>query len=204
MATFILFVLVLFLTPGPAVFLTISKTVTGGKKNGIVTGLGIALGDLIHTCASVIGLSAILMTSALAFEIVKYLGAAYLVYLGIITLIKKSKKSEKSFVKNVKTSGSFRQALFIELLNPKTSLFFLAFLPQFVQSNGTPVTTQLLILGITFVLMSILYTTLLSLITSVISNKLSFKFTKSSKWFGKAVGMLYIGLGLRLALQTRE
>lgn len=204
MATFILFVLVLFLTPGPAVFLTISKTVTGGKKNGIVTGLGIALGDLIHTCASVLGLSAILMTSALAFEIVKYLGAAYLVYLGIITLIKKSKKVEKPFVKNVKTSGSFRQALFIELLNPKTSLFFLAFLPQFVRSNGTPVTTQLLILGITFVLMSILYTTLLSLITSVIGNKLSFKSTKSSKWFGKAVGMLYIGLGLRLALQTQE
>jgi threonine/homoserine/homoserine lactone efflux protein len=122
MATFILFVLVLFLTPGPAVFLTISKTVRGGKKNGIVTGLGIALGDLIHTCASVLGLSAILMTSALAFEIVKYLCAAYLVYLGIITLIKRSKKSEKSFVKNVKTSGSFRQALFIELLNPKTSI----------------------------------------------------------------------------------
>lgn len=68
MATFILFVLVLFLTPGPAVFLTISKTVTGGKKNGIVTGLGIALGDLIHTCASVLGLSAILMTSALLLK----------------------------------------------------------------------------------------------------------------------------------------
>ncbi|TDL72416.1 glycerol-3-phosphate 1-O-acyltransferase [Rhodococcus qingshengii] len=151
-----------------------------------------------------LGLSAILMTSALAFEIVKYLGAACLVYLGIITLIKKAKKVEKPFVKNVKTSGSFRQALFIELLNPKTSLFFLAFLPQFVRSNGTPVTTQLLILGITFVLMSIIYTTLLSLITSVIGNKLSFKSTKSSKWFGKAVGMLYIGLGLRLALQTQE
>ena len=73
-----------------------------------------------------------------------------------------------------------------------------------MRSNGTPVTTQLLILGITFVLMSILYTTLLSLITSVVGNKLPFKSTKSSKWFGKAVGMLYIGLGLRLALQTQE
>jgi threonine/homoserine/homoserine lactone efflux protein len=130
--TFIVVVLLLFLIPGPAVFLTISQTIKGGKKNGIVTGLGIAVGDLLHTCASVLGLSAILMTSALAFEIVKYLGAAYLIYLGISAIIEKSKKVEEPIRKNVKTNVSFHQALLIELLNPKTSLFFLAFLPQFV------------------------------------------------------------------------
>lgn len=118
--------------------------------------------------------------------------------------MKKSKKLDKPIVKNLNTSGSFRQALFIELLNPETSLFFLAFLPQFVRSNSTPVTTQLLILRITFVLMSILYTTLLSLITSLIGNKLFFKFTKCSNWIGKVVGMLYIGLGLKLALQIKN
>ncbi|CAG9609003.1 Leucine efflux protein [Pseudoneobacillus rhizosphaerae] len=202
--TFIVVVLLLFLIPGPAVFLTISQTIKGGKKNGIVTGLGIAVGDLLHTCASVLGLSAILMTSALAFEIVKYLGAAYLIYLGISTLIDKSKKVEKPIGKNVKTNGSFHQALLIELLNPKTSLFFLAFLPQFVQNNSTPVTIQLLLLGLTFVLMSIIYTTILVFLTSTLGNKLIIKSTQSTKWLEKVVGIVYIGLGLKLALQTQE
>jgi threonine/homoserine/homoserine lactone efflux protein len=202
--TFIVVVLLLFLIPGPAVFLTISQTIKGGKKNGIVTGLGIAVGDLLHTCASVLGLSAILMTSALAFEIVKYLGAAYLIYLGISALIEKSKKVEKPIRKNVKTSGSFHQALLIELLNPKTSLFFLAFLPQFVQSNSTPVTIQLLLLGLTFVLMSIIYTTILVFLTSTLGNKLIIKSTQSTKWLEKVVGIVYISLGLKLALQTQE
>lgn len=204
MGTFIVVVLLLFLIPGPAVFLTISQTIKGGKKNGIVTGLGIAVGDLLHTCASVLGLSAILMTSALAFEIVKYLGAAYLVYLGISALIEKSKKVDKPIIKNFKTNASFHQALLIELLNPKTSLFFLAFLPQFVQSNGTPVTIQLLLLGLTFVLMSIIYTTLLVFLTSTLGNKLITKSTQSTKWLEKVVGIVYIGLGLKLALQTQK
>ncbi|MGM7722270.1 LysE family translocator [Metabacillus sp. Hm71] len=204
MLTFILVVLMLFLIPGPAVFLTISQTIKGGTKNGIVTGLGIALGDLGHTFAAVLGLSAILMTSALAFEIIKYLGAAYLVYLGICALIEKSKTTKKPVIKEGKTTASFRQALFIELLNPKTSLFFLAFLPQFVQTNGIPVTIQLLVLGLTFVFMSISYTTLLVFLTSTVGNRFFSKTNRCSHWIGKVVGIVYIGLGLKLALQTQE
>ncbi|MFB7642492.1 LysE family translocator, partial [Peribacillus butanolivorans] len=192
MLTFILVVLMLFLIPGPAVFLTISQTMKGGKKNGIITGLGIAVGDLIHTLAAVVGLSAILMTSTLAFGVVKYLGSAYLVYLGIRALLEKSKKIEKPIIKKVNNNLSFRQALLIELLNPKTSLFFLAFLPQFVKSDGSPVTIQLLMLGLTFVLMSIMYTTLLVFLTSTIGNKLLVKSNSSSNWFGKVVGIVYI------------
>lgn len=84
-----------FSIPGPAVLLTVTQTVRGGLKTGIITGAGIAVGDLIHTVAAVLGLSAILMTSALAFEIVKYLGAAYLIFLGIKSLLEKTKKQEK-------------------------------------------------------------------------------------------------------------
>ncbi|WP_040203490.1 LysE family translocator [Neobacillus jeddahensis] len=204
MLTFIFVVLLLFLIPGPAVFLTISQTLKGGRKNGIVTGMGIAVGDLIHTCASVVGLSAILMTSALAFEIVKYLGAVYLVYLGIRSLLEKAKKIEKPVMKQVNPNVTFRQALLIELLNPKTSLFFVAFLPQFVRSDGTAVTAQLLLLGITFVVMSILYTTLLVFLTNTIGRKLFASSKQSTKWLGKAVGLVYIGLGLKLALQSQE
>lgn len=205
MLTFVLVVLMLFLIPGPAVFLTITQTIKGGKRNGIITGLGIAVGDLIHTLAAVVGLSAILMTSTLAFGVVKYLGSAYLVYLGIRALVEKTKKIEKKpITKKVNNKLSFRQAMLIELLNPKTSLFFLAFLPQFVRSDGSPVTIQLLMLGLTFVLMSILYTTLLVFLTSTIGNKVIVKSTKGSNWFGKAVGVVYIGLGIKLALQTNE
>ncbi|WP_316571619.1 LysE family translocator [Neobacillus sp. YIM B06451] len=206
MLTFILVVLMLFLVPGPAVFITISQTVKGGIKTGIVTGLGLAAGDLIHTVAAVAGLSAILMTSSLAFEIVKYMGSAYLIYLGIMAFLERSKKEPKTAKKPLLPTGipSFRQALLIELLNPKTSLFFLAFLPQFVRSDGPPVTIQLLILGLTFVVMGIVYTTSLVLLTSSIGSKFFSKPGPASKWMGKAVGVVYIGLGLKLALQTQD
>lgn len=204
MMTFIFVVLLLFLIPGPAVFITISQTIKGGKKIGIITGLGIAVGDLIHTFAAVLGLSAILMTSAFAFEVVKYMGAAYLVYLGISALINKTKKVKKHTVETVNPNVSFRQALLIELLNPKTALFFLAFLPQFVRSDSYPVTIQLLILGLTFVLMSIIYTTFITFLTSIIGQKLFTKTNQSLKWIGKAVALVYIGLGLKLAFETQE
>ncbi|AYA74786.1 LysE family translocator [Bacillus sp. Y1] len=206
MLTFIFVVLLLFLIPGPAVFLTITQTIKGGRKNGIVTGLGIAVGDFLHTLAAVLGLSAILMTSSFAFEIVKYMGSAYLVYLGIRAIIEKAHKVEPIDKResNLNPNMSFRQAMLIELLNPKTSLFFLAFLPQFVKSGDTPVTIQLLVLGLTFVLMSITYTTSLVLVTSTIGNKLFAKTKKSAKWMGKVVGLVYIGLGIKLALQTQK
>lgn len=206
MLTFIFVVLLLFLIPGPAVFLTITQTIKGGRKNGIVTGLGIAVGDFLHTLATVLGLSAILMTSSFAFEIVKYMGSAYLVYLGIRAIIEKAHKVEPIDKResNLNPNMSFRQAMLIELLNPKTSLFFLAFLPQFVKSGDTPVTIQLLVLGLTFVLMSITYTTSLVLVTSTIGNKLFAKTKKSAKWMGKVVGLVYIGLGIKLALQTQK
>jgi threonine/homoserine/homoserine lactone efflux protein len=204
MMTFIIVVIILFLIPGPAVFITISQTIKGGKKIGIITGLGIAVGDLIHTISAVLGLSAILMTSAFAFEVVKYFGAAYLVYLGISALINKTKKIKKPTVETVNPNVSFRQALLIELLNPKTALFFLAFLPQFVRSDSYPVTIQLLILGLTFVLMSIIYTTFITFLTSIIGQKLFTKTNQSLKWFGKVVAFVYIGLGLKLAFETQE
>jgi RhtB (resistance to homoserine/threonine) family protein len=203
--SFIIVVIVLFLIPGPAVLLTISQTAQGGRKTGIITGIGIAVGDLIHTIAAVLGLSAILMTSALAFEIVKYLGAAYLIFLGIKSLLEKSKKQDAPTVKKNNTATSFRQALLIELLNPKTALFFLAFLPQFVHNNGTPVVIQLLILGLTFVLMSIMYTTLLAFLTSTIGERLfSNQSGKLSRWQGKVIGSIYIGLGLQLVFQNQK
>ncbi|PLR89133.1 LysE family translocator [Bacillus sp. T33-2] len=204
MLMFVLVVLTLFLIPGPAVLLTVGQSLRGGRNAGIFTGMGIAVGDLIHTLASVLGLSAILMTSALAFDVVKYLGAFYLVFLGIKAFLDKPASLDIPVVQKTDPSRSFRQAILIELLNPKTALFFLAFLPQFVRPDGLPVVYQLMILGLTFVLMSILYTTFIAFIAGSVSIWISRKKNSFSRWQGKIIGVIYLGLGLQLVFQNER
>src|SRR5579875_1889391 len=131
--TYAVVVLGLFLIPGPAVLLVLARATAGGRRVGIATGLGIACGDLLHTVMATVGLSAILMTSALAFSIVKYAGAAYLIYLGVRALFERNHDLQLTAARLVNAPLAFRQAVLAELLNPKTALFFLAFLPQFVR-----------------------------------------------------------------------
>lgn len=206
MFSFIVVVFLLFLVPGPAVINTISQTIKSGRTNGIMTACGIALGDSIHVLFAVLGLSTILLSSALVFEIVKYIGALYLFYLGIQMLLTKTKQEGKSNFEQTSVSidkrsswKSIKQGFLTEIFNPKTALFFLAFLPQFVQNDGSSVTLQLFAL-----IMSIIYTTFLAYCTSFIGAKMF----KTSGIFAhkieKIVGVIYIGLGIRLALQTQE
>jgi threonine/homoserine/homoserine lactone efflux protein len=203
MIAFVLVVSTLFLIPGPAVMLTLAQSISGGRRNGIFTGLGIAVGDLIHTLALVLGLSAVLMTSALAFEVIKYLGAVYLFYLGIRAFLEKSLRFTMPSVKPVNAARSFKQAVLTEVLNPKTSLFFLAFLPQFVHPEEGSVVNQLFILGLTFVALSIAYTTLIAFIAGSFSQWLS-KNETIARWQGKVVGFIYFGLGVHMALQHQK
>ena len=127
------------LIPGPAVLLTLARAATSGTRVGMATGLGIAAGDLIHTCMAVLGLSAILMTSAFLFNVVKYAGAAYLVYLGVRAFLEQADLPELTPAARVDARTAFRQAILAEVLNPKSALFFLAFLPQFVRPQNGPV-----------------------------------------------------------------
>ncbi|MFC3885653.1 LysE family translocator [Bacillus songklensis] len=203
MIAFVLVVLTLFLIPGPAVMLTLAQSISGGRRNGIFTGLGIAVGDLIHTMASALGLSAILMTSALAFEMIKYLGAAYLFYLGVRAFLEKSTRLTMPSVEPANSSRSFTQAVLTEVLNPKTALFFLSFLPQFVHPENGSVVIQLLILGLTFVALSITYTTLIAIIAGSLSQWLSRNQT-IARWQGKVVGFVYFGLCVHMALQHQN
>jgi threonine/homoserine/homoserine lactone efflux protein len=204
LATFVAVVFGLFLIPGPAVLLVLTRTVHGGRKAGILTGLGIAAGDFMHTLGAAVGLSALLMTSALAFNAVKLVGAAYLVYLGVRAL--REKKSANSphmpAVAPVSASKAFFQAIPAELLNPKTALFFLAFLPQFVRPEHGSTFVQFITLGLIFVGMSALYTTLL-VVTIGPLGKLVKRLTWLTRWQNKIIGVLFISLGLRVASQTR-
>ncbi|EIM73945.1 lysine exporter protein LysE/YggA [Nitratireductor aquibiodomus RA22] len=191
----------LFLIPGPAVLMTLARAASGGRRIGIATGLGIAAGDLVHTIMATVGLSAILMTSALAFTIVKYIGVAYLIYLGISAFLEKTDRFDLPVVRPLTAPRAFRQALFAEVLNPKTALFFLAFLPQFVQPVGSAV-LQLATLGFVFVVMSAAFTSLIAIGAGSVGAWLR-RNPAVARWQGRVVGTIYLALGARLALQER-
>ncbi|MFC6331007.1 LysE family translocator [Paenibacillus septentrionalis] len=203
--TYVIVVLGLFLIPGPAVLLTITQTVQNGRKGGIMAGLGIATGDFFHTLFATLGLSTILMTSAFAFNFVKYAGAAYLLYLGIRSMLSKSSEPQLPEIESAGAIKSYVSATVAEILNPKTALFFLAFLPQFINHERGEVLGQFLILGLIFVTLSALYTTVIVLSVSAIGKmaKRMKWVVHLSRWSGKLVGTIYIGLGLKVAFQRQ-
>lgn len=202
LSTFVAVVLGLFLIPGPAVLLVLSRTVQGGRKTGILTGLGIATGDFVHTLFAAAGLSALLMTSALAFNAVKLVGAAYLIYLGVRALLEKSSDPALPKMPSVTPLKAYWQAIPAEMLNPKTALFFLAFLPQFVHPERGSTFVQFAVLGLIFVMLSSLYTTVLALSIRPLG-RLVKQVSWLSRWQGKIIGAIFISLGLKVATQHR-
>jgi threonine/homoserine/homoserine lactone efflux protein len=144
LTAFLAAAVVLAAIPGPGMLYVLARTLAHGRGAGLRSTMGTAAGGLGHVVAAAVGLSALLMTSALAFSAVKYAGAAYLIWLGVRTLAGLREPAEA-----VRDGGgpAFRQGMLTELLNPKTALFFLTFLPQFVQPERGPVAPQLLALG---------------------------------------------------------
>jgi threonine/homoserine/homoserine lactone efflux protein len=202
LGTFVAVVLGLFLIPGPAVLLVLSRTVQGGRRTGIMTGLGIATGDFVHTVFAAVGLSAVLMTSAVAFTAVKLIGAAYLIYLGVRAILARQGDTSMPTVPAVTPLKAFLQAVPAEVLNPKTALFFLAFMPQFVHPERGPVLIQFAVLGLVFVALSSMYTTLIAVSIRPLRRVVK-HLSWLSRWQGKIIGTIFIALGLRVATQTR-
>jgi threonine/homoserine/homoserine lactone efflux protein len=200
--TYSLIVLGFVFIPGPATLLTVARATTSGTRVGIATGAGITAGDIIHTLLAVVGISAIVATSATLFSIVKYLGAAYLVYLGIKAIIEKVPIDLGQGRVPMTVPQAFRQAILAEILNPKTALFFLAFLPQFVVPEDGYVVAQLTILGVLFALIGFVSTIVYSVAADGLGNFLR-RNPIVLKWQGKVVGGIYCALGARLALQER-
>ena len=188
--------------PGPAVLLTLARASSSGARIGLATGLGIAVGDILHTLLTVVGISAVILASALLFSIVKYLGAAYLVYLGLKAIFEKTDSTVPGTKHVLDVTTAFRQAIIIEFLNPKSAMFFLAFLPQFVNPENGSVALQLMTLGLLFVLMGLVSTVTVALSAGHIG-----KFLRRTpvvmRWQNKAVGSIFCGLGVRLALQEK-
>ena len=200
--TYVAVVLGLFLIPGPAVLLVLARATAGGRRIGVATGLGIAAGDMVHTLMATFGLSAVLMTSAWAFGVVKYAGVAYLVVLGIRALFERTDDLHLAPSRLMEAPRAFRQAVLAEVLNPKTALFFLAFLPQFVRPAQGSIVAQFLVLGLIFVAMSAGYTSLVALAAGQMSRWLQ-RHRRIGRWQGRAIGTIYLALGARLAFQER-
>jgi threonine/homoserine/homoserine lactone efflux protein len=150
---FITGAVIILVIPGPAVMYVVSRSIGHGRAAGLVSVMGIVVGTLFHVVAATLGLSALLASSALAFQVVKYVGAAYLVYLGIKTLRSRDTELVNGANGETRLTRIFAQGVFVNLLNPKTALFFLAFLPQFVDPSRGHVTLQIFELGVLFALM---------------------------------------------------
>ncbi|WP_137932180.1 LysE family translocator [Mesorhizobium comanense] len=200
--TYLAVVLGFVFIPGPATLLTVARATSSGIRAGIATGAGVAAGDVFHTVMAMVGISAIIAASAVLFSIIKYAGAAYLVYLGIRAMIEKTPAHPVAGTLAISAGKAFRQAVLTEILNPKTALFFLAFLPQFVRPENGSVMLQLFTLGIIFVVLGLFSTVVFALSASGLGRFLRRNPTVL-KWQGKIVGGIYCALGVRLALQQR-
>jgi len=194
----------LSLMPGPDNIFVLTESLTKGQKNGIALSAGLSLGVLIHTLAAATGLSIVVQQSATAFSVVKYAGAAYLFYLAYKAAKEKNRAVEiNTDIKNddVKIFSLVRKGFFMNVLNPKVSLFFIAFLPQFISDKGMSVTVQFVILGLLFMLQAFCVFSLIAVLSGRLTKYVQQeRFWKITKWC--SVSILTV-LGLTLALSKK-
>jgi len=191
--------ILLNLTPGPDTVYILGRSIAQGREAGIASALGICVGSLFHSCAAALGLSAILATSAVAFAAIKLLGGAYLIFLGIKMLLDRRRQlSLPSNFRRRTTIAAFRQGVFTNVLNPKVALFFLAFLPQFIDPASNMKVFAFLMLGLTFVTTGTIWCLILAWFASAFSERLRTNET-IGQWLNRAAGALFVFLGLRLA-----
>lgn len=203
-ATFLTFLaacIALILAPGPAQLLVVARTVSEGTRAGTMTAVGLNIGTLVHAAAAAIGLSAVLATSALAFSIVKYVGAAYLLYLGIQALRSRPDAAPDA-IRPATTRAPLGQAITTGILNPKVAIFFLVFLPQFVDPARGSALLQFMFLGGTMAALDTLYELLLVGVVRRTRRRAAAS-ARAVGWRNRISGVTLVGLGVRMAFQQR-
>lgn len=201
LVAFIPVALALVVSPGPDSIYTLTRSISDGGSAGVLAAAGSSTGSLVHTTAAVLGLSVILRTSALAFTVVKFVGAAYLVYLGVQTLRNPEEFEITPDETGYTPAQSYQQALLINVLNPKVALFFLAFLPQFVRPSGS-FTLQIFTLGIVFACLGFLYQAMLAVFSSRARRAITER-DMIRKAVRYASASVLVGFGVKLALEKR-
>jgi len=195
--------LALIVVPGPAVTYIVTQSIDKGRRAGLVSALGIATGGLVHVTAAVVGLSALIASSASAFTVVKLVGAAYLVVLGVRRLFSHDDQVPEQAPEPAEHSRLFVQGVVVNILNPKTALFFLAFLPQFVDPHRGAVWPQVAVLGVSFVSVAVLSDMTYALVSDAIAGRIRRTGTgaKVRRWL---TGGVFVALGITAAAARRS
>ena len=193
--------LVLLVIPGPSVLYVVTRSIEQGRRAGLVSVLGLHTGTLVHIAAAATWLSALLLASATLFDVVKLAGAAYLIFLGISRLVRRTTTAERR-VERASLGRVYSQGFVVNLLNPKTALFFVAFFPQFVTSDAGPVAAQILVLGAVFVALGLLSDSTYALVSGTLAERLRAR-SRTRGPRRQWSGLVLIGLGVFAATTRR-
>jgi len=193
---------VLIFTPGPDIIYVMTRGVAQGRKAALAAAAGFALGNFAHTFFAIVGLSAVITSSATAFALIRYAGAAYLAYIGFKMLKSRTALVPEGSAGDLQCRVIFRQSILANIMNPKVALFFLAFFPQFVDAGRGDVAWQMLTLGSTFVLLTLAGFGVVALLSGEIGRWLNRR-AGAGSLMGQVAGCILIGLGLRLAWPER-
>jgi len=199
LALFVVAALALLLVPGPAVLYVVARSIHQGRRAGLASVLGIHVGTLVHIAAATAGLSALVVSSAVAFTAVKIAGAVYLVGLGLWTLFSRRPEADLALGGERKLRRAFAQGIVVNVLNPKTALFFLAFLPQFVDRDASHPAVQIAVLGLLFALLGLVTDSLWAIAAGTAGGVLrrSQRFVRAQRY---VTGTVYVGLGVATAV----
>ena len=199
---FLIAALAVIAVPGPDIFYVLSRAISGGRRGGSISAFGIASGEVLHTLLAVFGLAALLQASTAAFLVVKYIGAAYLAYLGIRAIRERSEVALQGL--NLSSDWRvFRQGMLTNLFNPKAVLFYVTFLPQFVNPVHGRAQLQLVVLGLTFAVLDVTFLMAWAYSAGHVSAWLARK-PQNARRIRVASGTLLVGLGVRLAFVDKN
>ncbi len=203
LALFLTASLALIVSPGPDSLYVLARGIGQGRRAGAISALGTSTGLLVHTTAAALGLAVLLQTSVIAYTIIKFVGAAYLIYLGIKTFLSKTSPLVTPATSQPSWWRMYLQGMLTNVLNPKVALFFVAFLPQFVDQHSGAVALHMLLLGVIFASLGLAYLLLVAMLSGSLGKFLSARPAWASRlrWL---TGSVMIGLGLRLALPDRH
>ena len=202
LGVFALATMALLIVPGPAVLYVVTRSVDQGRRAGLVSVLGLHTGSMIHVAAAATGLSALLLASATAFQVVKLAGAAYLIVLGVNKLLGRG-GGERIGLTPASLRRVFAQGFGVELLNPKTALFFVAFLPQFVKPERGPVAVQVCVLGLLFIVLGLLSDGTYAVVAGTLAPRFRRRRPGTVSRPERATGLVYVGLGIVAATTAR-
>ncbi|TMR21088.1 LysE family translocator [Nonomuraea turkmeniaca] len=200
LALFSVATLGLLIVPGPAVLYIVTRSVSQGRTAGLISVLGVHLGSVVHVAAAALGISALLAASATAFTVVKYVGVAYLVWLGVRKLMRRAEGEKAIELKVQSRQRLFWEGFVVNVLNPKTAIFFLAFLPQFARPEAGPIGPQILLFGLLWIVLGMASDGTYAMLASALADRVQ-RSARARRRLDVGSGLVYLGLAAWLTTE---